>query len=113
MLTSLIKEFNHDVPNTTLHDIKTVSDVVEFFSTEVRLSSALEDLSSLDLPRNLHIQTEYIRFDPDNKDDPLTKGHTAFPGVNTYVTSIKYKRKYSDIITVKPKPGYTNYYDGY
>ncbi len=28
-------EFNHDVPNTTLHNMKSVQDAVEFFSTEV------------------------------------------------------------------------------
>ncbi len=34
-------------------------------------------------------------------------------GSNTYVTSIKYKRKYDDIITTQPKPGFVNHYEGY
>ena len=113
ILTTFIKEFEHNIPNTKLHDIQMVNDAVEFFNTEVSLSSALDDLTTIDLPRNLSIQTEYVRFDPDNKDDPITKGRTAFPGSDTKITSIKYKRKYDDIITTKPKPGYVNHYDGY
>ncbi len=54
-------------------------------SSQVRLSSALEDLKTLDLPRNLNIETEYKRFDPHNKDDPLTRGRTAFPGTYVWV----------------------------
>ena len=113
ILTTLEQEFQHSVPNTVLHSAQTLEDVVEFFSTEVRTSSPLEDLASLDLPPNLSIQTEYTRFNPNNPDDPLTGGRTAFPGSNTYVTSIKYKRKYDDIITTKPKPGYVNHYEEY
>ncbi len=93
--------------------MQSVQDAVDYFQTEVKLSSALEDMTTLDLPRNLVVETEYHRFDPHNKDDPFTKGRTAFPGRDTIVTSIKYKRKYDDIIVRKEKPGFVDHYEGY
>ena len=108
ILSKLIREFSHDIPNSTLNEMKTVSDAVDFFSTEVRVSSSYEDLEKLDLPKNLNIQLEYKRFDPDTDPRP-----TAFPGQNSIVTSLKYRRKYKDIITTEEKPGYTNHYYNY
>lgn len=83
-----------------------------FTDLQVRQTSKYEDLRELDLPKNLHIQQEYIRFNPEDK-EAYHGGRTAYPGRNTIVTSIKYKRKYADIITKKEKPGYINHYYGY
>ena len=68
-------------------------------------------MRGLDLPENLHIQLDYVRFNPET--DSLHNGRTAFPGRDTVVTSIKYKRKYSDIKTTTEKSGYINHYYGY
>ncbi|KAL5016557.1 hypothetical protein ScPMuIL_006146 [Solemya velum] len=92
LLTKLIKEFDHDIPNAELNDMKTVSNVVRYYSTEVKDACSYEDMSRLDLPKNLHINVEPIRFDPEN--DPLFGGKTAFPGRPTIVSSIKYRRKF-------------------
>ena len=92
-LTSLEQEFDHVVPNTKLTSIQTVSDVVTFFLTPVADGTALEDLSRLNLPKNLHIQMEPLRFDPEN--DTYFDGKTAFPGNPTIVSSLKYSRYYS------------------
>ena len=112
MLSNLIKEFDHDIPNTVLHRMDHISQAVDYFKKEVKLSISIEDMKvSKDTPKNLHIQTEYIRFNPNT--DTMFGGRTAYPGHNTHVTSIKYKRKYASIETEKPKPGYHNRYYGY
>lgn len=107
-----MKVFNHDVPNCELTKMIALSDAVAFFETEVRQTSAFEDISKLDLPKNVHIQWEYNRFDPDT--DTLHGGRTAFPGSDSVVSSIKYRRKYKSIKTSVDKPGFVNqYYYGY
>ena len=106
-----MKEFDHKVPNTEATRIERVRDAIQFFQTDVRASHSLEDLSKLDLPKNLHIQLEYLRFDPET--DTMFDGKTAYPGRDTHVTSIKYKRKYKSIKTSVEKPGYNNHYYGY
>lgn len=111
LVSSFIEEFNHDVPASVLTNMKTVSDCVEYFGTEVRTTSALEDMKEIDLPKNLSIMYEYERFDPET--DTFFDGVTAFPGRDTYVRSLKFKRKYKNIITTEKKPGYANHYYGY
>lgn len=75
----------------------TVSDVVDYFTTEVRDTCAYEDMSKLDLPKNLHINRDYIRFNPETAD--IFEGKTAFPDRKTVVKSLKYKRKYKGTST--------------
>ena len=76
-----------------LNDLKTVGDVLNYFLTEVKDTTVIEDFSKIDLPKNLHINTEYIQWDPEDSDD-LFDEKSAFPNVKTQVTSIKYRRKY-------------------
>lgn len=87
-----MSEFDHYVPNTDLNKINTVGDAVAFFSAPVRDSSSYEDITKLDLPPNLHIQLEPLRFDPET--DTMYGGKTAFPGRPSKVISLKYQRKY-------------------
>lgn len=110
-MSKLIKEFHHDVPGSVLSEIMTVRDAIKYFETEVHETSTYEDLSKLDLPKNLHMQLDYMRFDPET--DTMFDGKTAFPGSDTIVSSIKYKRKYKTIKNTKEKPGFINYYYGY
>ena len=72
--------------------MNTMKDVIEYFSKPVGDTSSYEDLAKLDLPKNLHMNLEPIRFHPDT--DTVFDGKTAFPGRATKVTSVKYKRKY-------------------
>lgn len=72
--------------------MRTVDDVIKYFETEVKDPSLLVDLSKLDLPKNLHINMEYIRFNRET--DQIYNGVTAFPGSKTIVSSLKYRRKY-------------------
>ena len=92
-LTRLEQEFDHVVPNTKLTSISNVSDVVSFFLTPVADGTPLEDLSRLNLPKNLHIQMEPLRFNPET--DTFFDGKTAFPGRPNIVSSLKYSRVYS------------------
>jgi len=111
-LTKAIGEFDHSVPNSVMSDLKSVGDAINFFSTEVRATSTYQDLCARkDLPQNLSIQSEYLRFSPET--DTMFGGKTAFPGRDTHVSSIKYRRKYSGVKNTKDKAGYINYYYGY
>lgn len=91
-LTQCIDEFDHNIPNSDLNDMLHILDIVNFFQTPVHDTSSYEDLHKLDLPRNLHIQLEAVRFDPET--DTFFDGVTAFPKRPTIVTSIKYRHKY-------------------
>ena len=90
LLTKAIREFDHDIPNFSLYSMSTVEDVVKYFQTEVRDSTKLEDLSKLDLPKNLHMNLEPIRFDPSS----VLDGKSVFPGEKTIIPSVKYRKKY-------------------
>ena len=76
----------------TLHEISNIQDVIDFYQTEVRDTSAYVDMAKLDLPKNLHINLDAVRFDKDN--DPTYDGKSAFPKMKTVVSSVKYRRKY-------------------
>ncbi|KAK3607576.1 hypothetical protein CHS0354_011113 [Potamilus streckersoni] len=91
-LAKLTKEFDHNIPNRELNSMQNVETALDYFKTRVRDTSAYEDLSKLDLPKNLHMNLEPIRFHPET--DTIYGGKTAFPGRPTIVTSIKYRRKY-------------------
>jgi len=84
---------NHWVPNSQLGHLKTVEDVVEFYCTPVKTTTPYDDLvRSTDLPPNLHVQENPLRFHPDT--DTLFGGVTAFPGSSTIVTDLAAKKKY-------------------
>ena len=111
VLSRLIQEFNHDIPNFKMSRMSTVDDAVQHFQTEIHETTAFEDLSRVDLPPNLHIQWEPVRFNPET--DKMFGGRTAYPGQDNVVTSIKFRRKYETIKTTKEKPGYYNHYYDY
>lgn len=112
LLTKLIREFDHDVPGVLLTQMMHVGDAVHYFETEVSGTSALEDIANRrDLPPNLSIQLEPMRYDPET--DTMFGGRTAFPGRDTIVPSLKFRRKYSEIKNRKEKAGYLNHYYDY
>ncbi|XP_037044582.1 39S ribosomal protein L50, mitochondrial [Bradysia coprophila] len=84
--------FDHCVPNSQLHEINTIVDIVQFYNTEVNTTLPLDAMQRMDLPSNLHIQNEYLRFHPET--DTMFGGQTAFPKRSTIVTGLKYKKKY-------------------
>lgn len=58
------EEFAHPIPNSLLHTIETLSDVKNFYQTPVDTITPLDKMRNMDLPENLHVQTEYHRFHP-------------------------------------------------
>ncbi|CAH1802304.1 unnamed protein product, partial [Owenia fusiformis] len=93
LLTKCIDAFEHDIPNYELNQLITLSDVVKYFNTEIRDTTKYDELANLDLPKNLYIQKDYIRFTEETKGF-FKDGKTAFPGRDTIVTGLKYKKMY-------------------
>ncbi|EDW79263.1 uncharacterized protein Dwil_GK25552 [Drosophila willistoni] len=91
-LSACQQEFNHSVPNSQIHEMETISDVIEFYQRSVDTTVPLDALKRADLPENLHIQYEYVRFNPET--DTKFNGKTAFPKSSTLVTGLKYRKKY-------------------
>uniref|UniRef100_A0A6M2DHE5 Large ribosomal subunit protein mL50 n=1 Tax=Xenopsylla cheopis TaxID=163159 RepID=A0A6M2DHE5_XENCH len=103
VLNSCSAVFKHSIPNSLLFEIETVGDVKKFYRTPVVTVTPLEALKTMDLPPNLHVSYEYLRFHPDT--DKLFGGQTAFPESSTLVTGLKYKNKYpGHIVTKKYDP---------
>ncbi len=85
LLTKCISNFGHNIPNTVLNDIKSVGDLQSYYKTEVKDTSPLEDLKSMEnLPPNIHISTEYNRFDPAT--DTFFNGRDAYRRRDTIVS---------------------------
>lgn len=96
LLTSCIDKFQHNISNTTLNDIKTIGDLVQYFMQEQSDLNPLEYMKEkMELPPNVHINLEYNRFDP--KTDTFFNGKDAFPNRNTVVSSLWYSRKYKAV----------------
>lgn len=90
-LDQCAKIFNgHVVPNSRIYEMKSVKDVVEFYSTPVNVRTPYEELDQ-SVP-NLHIIPEAKRYDPE------TDGVSAFPKSSTLVTGLKYRKKYKSHI---------------
>jgi len=93
ILSKCINQLDHDIPNSQLHKINTIGHLVSYFNEPVKTTTSMEELKhSTDLPPNLHIQHEYIRFHPET--DTMFGGLSAFPGRSTIVTGLKARKKY-------------------
>ncbi|XP_076275780.1 mitochondrial ribosomal protein L50 [Rhynchophorus ferrugineus] len=92
VFTACYEAFNHSVPNSHLHQIETLKDIRDFYSTPVDTGTPLDKMRTMELPSNLHVQFEYTRWNP--KTDIEFGGITAFPESSTIVTGLKYKGKY-------------------
>ncbi|GBP17151.1 39S ribosomal protein L50, mitochondrial [Eumeta japonica] len=65
VLNACFNELNYSVPNSLLHTIVSVGDLVTFYKTPVDTNTPFDALKTLNLPKNLHVQPDYIRFHPD------------------------------------------------
>lgn len=101
ILRSCATEFKHSVPNSKLYSIETLDDIKEFYKIPVDATTPYEALKNMDLPKNLHIQYEYKRFDPESK---FLDGKSAFPKSSTIVTGLKYKNKYKGHVAKQSWP---------
>lgn len=109
LLTRCMKEFSHTISNMTLTDLKTLEDVYQYFSTPVKDTNVLEDLQrSPDLPKNVHIQLDAVRFTPETSG--FFNGLDAFPKRSTKVVDLWYKKKYSSFPKNEEDPFKDNIY---
>ncbi|XP_013194957.2 large ribosomal subunit protein mL50 [Amyelois transitella] len=92
ILNACYKETGHSVPNSLLHTIECVDDLKEFYQTPVDTKTPFDALTKMELPKNLHIQENYVRFHPDK--DTMFNGLSAFPKSSTIVTGLRWKKKY-------------------
>lgn len=74
--------------------MKTIGDVRLYYQTEVKGNNSYHQLisDSSQLPKNLHLIPEPIRFDA--KTDTFFKGVSAYPAQSNEVTGIKLKKKF-------------------
>ncbi|XP_077201464.1 large ribosomal subunit protein mL50-like [Paroedura picta] len=59
LLAQLAKDLGHAVPNSRLHQMKSASDVLAFYSIPVKDVSKFDELSTIELPPNLKIRWQY------------------------------------------------------
>lgn len=101
LLLACESELNHCVSNSLLHTIKTLGDVKKFYETPVNTTLPLDKICNLtpELPKNLHIQYDYHRFNPET--DTMFNGVSAFPESSTIVTGLKSRKKYQGYVAKK------------
>jgi len=94
ILSKAFEEFDHSPPNSMLYLMKTVGDVAKFYSTPISTVTPYDTLVNKrdELPPNLHVQKEPLRFHPDT--DTMFGGMTAFPKSTNIVTGLRAKKKY-------------------
>jgi len=98
LLAALAEEFKgHRVPNSLLHTMTSVDKVLSFYSTPVSDQSPYDKLEAGvqrgDLPQNLHVQIEPLRFDPTTSTSDLGK-ISAFPRHSTILVSPESRKKW-------------------
>ena len=79
-----------------------LDDVIAFYQTSVNTTLPLDAMKTMELPSNLHIQHDYVRFHPET--DTMFGGRTAFPKSSTLVTGLKAKKKYKGHIAKQSWP---------
>lgn len=77
-------------------------DIIAFYNTPVSTTLPLDAMKTMELPTNLHIQHEYVRFHPET--DTRFDGKTAFPRSSTIVTGLKARKKYEGHIQKRSWP---------
>jgi hypothetical protein len=109
LLTRCMKECSHTISNMTLNDIKTLEDVYQYFSTPVQDTNVLETIQqSPDLPQNVHIQLDAVRFTPETSS--FFNDQDAFPKRSTKVIDLWYKKKYASYPKNEEDPFKDNIY---
>ncbi|GAB0092272.1 39S ribosomal protein L50, mitochondrial [Sergentomyia squamirostris] len=96
------KTFLHHVPNSQLHNLKTIDDVISFYETPINTTLPMNTLKAEDLPENLHVQQDYVRFHPE--EDTKFGGVSAFPKSSTLVTGLTCRTKYRGHVAKRSWP---------
>ncbi|XP_039747389.1 39S ribosomal protein L50, mitochondrial [Pararge aegeria] len=102
VLKACFDETGHSVPNSLLHTIETVDDLRQFYETPIDTKTPFDSLKKMDLPKNLHIQEDYVRFHPDK--DTLFNGKSVFPKSSTIVSGLKTRKKHEGFTAKRSWP---------
>jgi large subunit ribosomal protein L50 len=103
LLSKAFEEFQHAVPNSMLYMVQTIGDVDQFYHTPVKTTTPYDELArTKDLPPNLHIQKEPLRFNPET--DTMFGGVSAFPKSSTLVTGLYARRKFKGTVAKRVWP---------
>lgn len=77
-------------------------EIIAFYQTPISTTLPLDAMKTMELPTNLHIQHEYVRFHPET--DTRFDGKTAFPRSSTIVTGLKARKKYEGHVQKRSWP---------
>uniref|UniRef100_T1IJV2 Large ribosomal subunit protein mL50 n=1 Tax=Strigamia maritima TaxID=126957 RepID=T1IJV2_STRMM len=93
-LSSCVTELHHDIPNSQLHEMTSVSAVIDYYQLPVSTVNSYDKMCDTpeSLPPNLHMQKEPIRFHPET--DTMFGGISAFPEHSVIVSGLKSKKKF-------------------
>ncbi|XP_022188152.2 uncharacterized protein LOC111046819 [Nilaparvata lugens] len=101
LFTECFNEFKHGIPNSLLFKIVTLDDLRAFYETPVDTTAPYDALKKrTDLPENLYLQPDYVRFHPDT--DVMFKGKSVFAKSSTLVTGLRTRKKYKGYTTKSP-----------
>ena len=111
LLNAIAQEMDgHFIPNSMLHEMVSLDKVLHFYSVEVNRESSYDRLEALskkgELPPNLFIQLDPVRFDPDAAleagEEQDVARITAYPRSSTIVVNPESRKKYRDVIAKHP-----------
>ncbi|XP_042859985.1 uncharacterized protein LOC122245916 [Penaeus japonicus] len=92
LLSECSKKLKHRIPNSIMHNINNVEELMLFYKTPIDATVPLDMMKNMDLPKNLHVIYNYTRFHPET--DTLFGGVSAFTKDSTVVSGLKTKKKY-------------------
>jgi len=106
LLIKLGNDTKHFVPNSQLHKISVLGDVLEFYSKPVNNITKYSEMArDEDLPKNIAVMENPVRFNPNDTESPHG-GVTAFPGEGGQIYGLRNKRIYRQF---KPRKEWYEY----
>ncbi|ROT65570.1 hypothetical protein C7M84_016433 [Penaeus vannamei] len=64
LLSECSKKLKHKVPNSIMHKINNIEELMMFYKTPIDVTVPLDMMKNMDLPKNLHVIYNYTRFHP-------------------------------------------------
>jgi len=110
LLNAIGEALHHYIPNSMLHEMNSLDKILHFYSVEITKESSYDRLESMskkgELPPNLYIQLEPVRFDPkaaeeDGNEQDVAR-ITAYPRSSTIIVTPESRKKYRDVIAKHP-----------
>ena len=100
----------HFIPNSMLHEMVSLDKVLHFYSVQITKESSYDRLEAMskkgELPPNLYIQLEPVRFDPEVAEEAGVEQDvariSAYPRSSTIVVNPENRKKYKDVIAKHP-----------